>query len=94
MAALTKIFLEVAQQRGRIYNSPIDGGFSGFCDLAAKKGGIAVSTLQYVLPQEGAAAARFPPAHRASRTADRQRAAICMNFRFMGFSISPLRGAA
>ena len=58
MAALTKIFLEVAQQRGRIYNSPIDGGFSGFCDLAAKKGGIAVSTLQYVLPQEGAASAR------------------------------------
>jgi hypothetical protein len=40
MAALTKIFLEVAQQRGRIYNSPIDGGFSGFCDLAAKKGGL------------------------------------------------------
>ena len=57
MAALTKIFLEVAQQRGSIYNSPIDGGFSGFCDLAAKEG-IAVSTLQYVLPQEGAAAAR------------------------------------
>ena len=40
----------------------------------------------------GAAAARCPPAHRDSKTADRHRAAICTNFRFMGFSISPLRG--